>query len=110
MSRRIRIISLFDDLFFGGDETRLLAFARTVDRGHFDHSVVTIKRADAEANRFYGTMRQQYAAAGVEVIDLDEGYFNAKPTSIRPCQIGRLGVDLFRVVRKLSHLIRKKRI
>jgi L-malate glycosyltransferase len=110
MSKRLRVLSLIDNLQFGGDENRLLAFARTIDRRRFDHVVVTISRANAEFDRRYGGMRQQYADAGVDIIDLGEKHSTTKPSSVRPLQLARTGVALLRVAQKLNRLIRERKI
>src|SRR5436190_21417596 len=66
---RIRVVSVIDDLTFGGDEARLLAFASSVDRSRIEHIVLTIQRGTAK-NEPSTAMRRQFAAAGVDVVDL----------------------------------------
>ena len=51
MTRRIRVLSLIDNLHFGGDENRLLVFAQTIDRRRFDHLIVTVSGANTEVDR-----------------------------------------------------------
>src|SRR5260221_14796075 len=67
----MHVLSVIDDLGFGGDENRLLALARTIDRRRFRHTVMTI-RASGAASPQSSAMRAQYAAAGIDVIDLGE--------------------------------------
>src|SRR5207248_11775112 len=50
MKRRIRIVSLINELLFGGDENRLLSFSRTVNAEHFDHHVVCVKKQIGRAS------------------------------------------------------------
>jgi glycosyltransferase involved in cell wall biosynthesis len=76
VSVKIKIVSLINELLFGGDENRLLSFSRTIDRSRFDHRVICIKRPNADIESFYGTMRGHYAAAGIELVDLGEGHPN----------------------------------
>jgi glycosyltransferase involved in cell wall biosynthesis len=76
MGAKIKIVSLINELLFGGDEGRLLSFSRTIDRSRFDHHVLCIKQADADFDQAYGTMRGQYRAAGIDVADLGEGHPN----------------------------------
>ena len=76
MSRKLRVLSVINELYFGGDENRLLTMARTIDRNRVDLTVVTLKRANQRLEPQYGTMRQQYADAGVDVRDLGEGHPN----------------------------------
>src|SRR5882762_6874397 len=68
--RRIHILSVIDDLHFGGDEYRLLAFAQAVDKNHFQHTVLTLMREDRETGERYGSMREQFSNAGVRLLDL----------------------------------------
>jgi glycosyltransferase involved in cell wall biosynthesis len=110
MTRRIRILSLIDNLHFGGDENRLLAFAQTIDRRRFDHQIVTISRANPEVDQHYGGMRQQYADAGVEIISLDEQLSNRPPLSVRAFQLARTGMGSLRVIQRLNRLIRQRKI
>jgi glycosyltransferase involved in cell wall biosynthesis len=76
MSAKIKIVSLINELLFGGDEGRLLSFSRAIDRSRFDHRVLCIKQADADFDRTYGTMRGQYREAGIDIADLGEGHPN----------------------------------
>jgi glycosyltransferase involved in cell wall biosynthesis len=107
---RIGVLSVIADLHFGGDENRLLSFARTVDSQRFDHRVVTLARQDPEMDRRRGSMRQQYADAGVDVIELGEPLANAPPLSLRALQVPRTGIRLWRVFRRLRRVIRERRI
>ena len=110
MTRRIRVLSLIDNLHFGGDENRLLVFAQTIDRRRFDHLIVTISGADTEVDQRCGGMRQQFLDAGVEVISLGEHLSNSPPLSIRAFQLARTGAVSLRVVQKLNRLIRQRKI
>jgi glycosyltransferase involved in cell wall biosynthesis len=110
MTKRVRLLSLINNLHFGGDENRLLAFAQTLDRRRFDHHVVTVSPANPEVDRRYGGMRQQYADAGVEVISLDEQLSNRPPLSIKMFQLTRTGLTSLRLVERLSRLIRRLKI
>jgi glycosyltransferase involved in cell wall biosynthesis len=107
MTRRIRILSLINNLHFGGDENRLLAFAQTVDRRRFDHLIVTISQEDADVDRRCGGMRQQYADAGVEIISLGGQLSNRAPLPIKSLQLARTGVVSLGILRRLSRLIRR---
>jgi glycosyltransferase involved in cell wall biosynthesis len=73
---RVGVLSLINELLFGGDEHRLLSFSRTVNAERFAHHVVCVKRPNRDFDSRYGTMRDQYAAAGIQVADLGEGYPN----------------------------------
>jgi glycosyltransferase involved in cell wall biosynthesis len=107
MTKRIRVLSLINNLHFGGDENRLLAFAQTLDRRRFDHQIVTISPANPEVDRRYGGMRQQYLDAGVEIISLDEALSSRPPLSVKAFQLARTGLVSLRLVRRLNGLLRR---
>lgn len=70
MSRRVGVLSILNDLAYGGDEHRMLSFAQNVDRDRFDHYIAVIKRPDPAINAMYGSLRSEYAAAGIPLIEL----------------------------------------
>ena len=72
MNRRLRILSVIGDLGFGGDENRLLALARSINRDRFDHWIVTVNPIDPARAESWA-MLQQYRQAGVEVMQLQKG-------------------------------------
>jgi glycosyltransferase involved in cell wall biosynthesis len=103
--RRIHILSVIDDLHFGGDEYRLLAFARSLDKFRFRHTILTLMREDrANADR-YGSMREQYRSVGVRVLELGLPPF-ADETGHG---ISRL-LSFREKVQKLKTLVRKEEI
>ncbi len=107
---RVHILSVVNNLAFGGGENRLLTFARNVDRSRFQHSVVSIKAANRDHDGRYGTMREQYADAGIDVIDLGEGYPNSGLGPGSPLRFARRISILQRSLRKLCHLIRARQV
>lgn len=110
MTRKLRVLSVINELYFGGDENRLLAMARAIDREKFDLAVVTLKRPDAAVDAHYGTMRDQYRAAGVDVIDLGEGHPNEGLGARNPLRLWRASNMFVRSVLKLCRLIRDREI
>jgi glycosyltransferase involved in cell wall biosynthesis len=70
--RRIHILTVIDDLHFGGDEYRLLAFAQFLDKLRFQHTVITLMKEDRETGERFGSMREQYRQAGVRLLDLGQ--------------------------------------
>jgi glycosyltransferase involved in cell wall biosynthesis len=73
MSRRkIHILSVIDDLHFGGDEYRLYAFAKSLDKCRFDHTVLTLMKEDHTTGVKYGSMRDQYREAGIRLSDIGQ--------------------------------------
>jgi glycosyltransferase involved in cell wall biosynthesis len=103
--RRVHILSVIDDLHFGGDEYRLLAFAQSLDTLRFQHTVVTLMKADSVTGERYGSMREQYHRAGVRLLDLGQS-----PIAVRP---GR-GISKLRSfngkVRSLKALVREEKV
>jgi len=71
MSRRkTHILSVIDDLHFGGDEYRLHAFGKALDKQRFDHTVLTLMPEDPAIGEKFGSMRDQYRHAGIRLIDI----------------------------------------
>ncbi len=103
----MHVLSVIDDLGFGGDENRLLALARTIDRRRFRHTVMTI-RASGAASPQSSAMRAQYAAAGIDVIDLGEADApRGRSIAARAPDAAR---RLARKVRKLRRFMRDERV
>src|SRR5262245_53233049 len=96
MTRRVRVLSVIDDLGFGGDENRLLSLASSIDPARFDHRVVTIQRADPSRRESWA-MHEHYCAAGLQVSSLED----IAHLPGRPAQGGRL--RLVRAGRRLLH-------
>jgi L-malate glycosyltransferase len=71
MTGRVRVLSVIDDLGFGGDENRLLSLATTIDHTRFEHRVVTIQRPDPSRAESLA-MHAHYRAAGLELSSLEE--------------------------------------
>lgn len=110
MSGKIKIASIVNELLFGGDENRLLSFSRAIDRTRFDHRVVCIKRPDPAVESFYGTMRGHYAAAGIPVVDLDEGHPNESLPAGSPLLVLNRMTMLARTLGRFSHYLRHENI
>jgi glycosyltransferase involved in cell wall biosynthesis len=69
---KVHILSIIDDLHFGGDEYRLHAFAQALDRERFDHTVLTLMKEDRAIGEKYGSMRDQYRQAGIRLMDIGQ--------------------------------------
>lgn len=110
MIRKLRVLSVINELYFGGDENRLLAMARSIDRERFELTVVTLKRPNETLDPHYGTMRQQYAAAGVDVRDLGEGHPNEGLRPGSPVRLVRAGSMFGRTANKICRMIREMKI
>ncbi|TMB41063.1 MAG: glycosyltransferase [Deltaproteobacteria bacterium] len=109
MKRRIRVVSLINELLFGGDESRLLAFSRTVNAKDFDHRVVCVKRPDRDFDSRNGTMRALYARSGIPVADLGEGYPNLGRDA-RPMMALNRSLMLTRSVARFCRYLREHEI
>jgi glycosyltransferase involved in cell wall biosynthesis len=97
MSARVRVLSIIDDLGFGGDENRLLSFATTIDRERFEHRVVTVQPPDSSRSESWA-MHQHYNAAGV------------RPSSLRgvpgpPVTAARNALHVVGAARRLLHKV-----
>src|SRR5687768_10038782 len=110
MTRRMRIASVIAALGFGGSENRVLSFARTIDRSHFDHVVITLYRPEESYEPNVGSLRRTYAEAGVEIIDLAEGRRRRMLPSLRPADMFRASSTLNRLVRRLCRVVRERGI
>jgi len=106
VSRKVRVLSVINELYFGGDENRLLTMARTIDQTRFELTVLTLKHAETEVDAHYGTMRHQYAAAGVDVRSLSEGHPNEGLPPNSPLRLMRAGAMFVRTVARVVALIR----
>ncbi|HXL45976.1 MAG TPA: glycosyltransferase family 4 protein [Candidatus Binatia bacterium] len=97
MSARVRVLSIIDDLGFGGDENRLLSFATTIDRERFEHRIVTIQPPHSSRSESWA-MHQHYNAAGV------------RPSSLRgvpgpPVTAARNALHIVGAARRLLHKV-----
>ena len=110
MSPPIRIASVSMGLHIGGDENRLLNYCLTYDRKRFEQVVITMMSRTDENDRTIGPIRWRYEQAGVEVIDLGETLFRHKRPLPRPLDLVRRGAICSRMIHKLAHILRKRRI
>jgi glycosyltransferase involved in cell wall biosynthesis len=110
MTRRMRVASVMAGLGFGGTENRVLSFARSIDRSHFDHVVITLYRPGQAYEQGAGSLRQAYAESGVELIDLGEERRRRMLPSLRPADLFRAGATLNHLVHRLCRVVRERRI
>ena len=75
--KRVRVLSVVNTLYFGGAECRLLSLSKGIDTDRFDQTVLTLKRIDPAYEREFGSLRPHFAAANIEVQNLNE----AAPTN-----------------------------
>jgi glycosyltransferase involved in cell wall biosynthesis len=110
VSRRIRLLSLIENVDFGGDQARLLAFARTIDRSRFEHTVATIRPPETRQDAEYGTMYQQYVEAGVQVVSLGKRRRDLHTALPRPALMACTAIFLWRVALRLRRFIHEQGI
>jgi glycosyltransferase involved in cell wall biosynthesis len=66
----INVLSVISELNFGGGESRVFNLARTIDSNRFRLTVVTLYSAGHTPQGQCGSMRRQFADAGVKVHDI----------------------------------------
>lgn len=110
MARKLRVLSLVHNLFFGGDQTRLLAYARSYDRERFEHYVASIHLPDEEYVKKYGSMREEYASHGVEVIELGRHHHATDRSSMNPVAVLKTLRSLQQLANKLKSVIGELKI
>jgi glycosyltransferase involved in cell wall biosynthesis len=66
----INVLSVVSELNFGGGENRIFNLARAIDSNRFRLTVVTLYSAEHPSRSRCGSMRRQFADAGVEVHDI----------------------------------------
>jgi glycosyltransferase involved in cell wall biosynthesis len=64
------VLSVIDDLHFGGDEYRIRVFGSYFDRTRFRHSVATMVKEDRVLGERYGSMLDHYRKSGIRLLDL----------------------------------------
>lgn len=100
----INVLSVVSELNFGGGENRIFNFARSIDASRFRHTVVTLYSSDDARSNRCGSMRQQFADAGVKVLDLGLPH----PSTAKGSRLARLANTagtLARAVGSLRELI-----
>jgi glycosyltransferase involved in cell wall biosynthesis len=108
LHRRIHILSIIDDLHFGGDEYRLHAFAKSLDGHRFDHTVLTLMKEDRATGEKYGSMRDQYRQSGIRLMDIGRTAAGASERRGKTIT-GRL-FSAWEKVRHLASLIKKAKV
>lgn len=106
--RRIHILSVIDDLHFGGDEYRLHAFAKSLDRHRFQHTVLTLMEEDRTVGEKYGSMRDQYRQAGIRLMDIGQAAVGIDKR--RGKTITSQLFSVWEKTRKLASLIREEKV
>lgn len=71
MSQRIKIVSVFHEIGWAGDESRTLSMSRTMDHERFEHMVLTIlDPSEAAESSGCNEREKQYTDLGIQVRNL----------------------------------------
>jgi glycosyltransferase involved in cell wall biosynthesis len=66
----INVLSVIAELKLGGGENRVFNLARAIDPGRFRHTVATLYAPGGDPHSDCGSMRRQFADAGIDVHEL----------------------------------------
>jgi glycosyltransferase involved in cell wall biosynthesis len=93
----------------GGGENRILNIARSIDRSRFDYSVASLYAPLRDLDAQHGSMRNEFASAGIDVLDLNLPRPGSKHRGrlIRPLQTA---ARLLRVASRLARYIAHEQI
>src|ERR1700687_926042 len=69
-ARALNVLSVVSDLYFAGGETRVLNIARAIDPKRVKLTVLTIYAPDPEQDSLLGSLRPEFSAAGISVLNL----------------------------------------
>lgn len=108
MTRPLHVCSVVTELGYGGGESRVLAFARGVDRARFRHTVVSLFSPSAANDRRWGTLREEFARHGVDLVDLGEPPRDRLLPSFTPAGVAEGGPVIARMLRRLVALYRAR--
>ena len=100
--RRVRALSVVNDLYVGGHENRLLTLAKTIDPNRIDYGVLSITKESTNPAVAGASLRAAFAAIGVPVSDLDV----VPDTDPNPAKLGRVLKAIPMIVRMVSRLVR----
>jgi glycosyltransferase involved in cell wall biosynthesis len=107
----LRVVSIIKRLHIGGDQIRLLNFARTATPDRVDHVIVTTHPVDVDDARV-GPLFDDFARTHSRVVFLDEEVTtltNAPDQRSTACGLGRDLARLARIVRRTVDLLRVHR-
>ena len=104
----MRVATLYSNLAVGGDENRVLSFARAADRRRVEHHLIVAAQG-LEPAASEG-MVQRYEALGVRVHFLNETPRSRLQTHPAALESVRDAARLVRIVAKLARLLRRLRI
>src|ERR1700751_5778502 len=110
MKRRIKILSVLNEIGWGGDETRLLSMATGLDSSRFEHLVITLLDHPFDMRHAGLSDREkQYRDMGVIVKSLSTEEPDTSTPDKRPNGLQRK-MAVFRRARRLSRLIKRWKV
>jgi glycosyltransferase involved in cell wall biosynthesis len=107
---RVVVASVASNLYVGGGYTRLLNFARNIDKARLRHMVIVISQARPEQLRKSGSMTSLFRQEGIDVIELNCPAWT--PTSFE-AGLRSMPASLLKVLRNgrvLSAALRRHRV
>jgi glycosyltransferase involved in cell wall biosynthesis len=105
----MRVATLYSNLAIGGDENRVLSFARTADRQRVEQHLIVAAAQGFEPNACDGMIRQ-FQTLGVPIHFLNETPRWLSQTRPGALQYVSDAARLVRIVAKLARLLRRLRI
>jgi glycosyltransferase involved in cell wall biosynthesis len=108
--KRVRVLSVVNTLYFGGAECRLLSLSKGIDTDRFDQTVLTLKRIDPARESEFGSLRPHFAAANIEVQNLNEAPPRTGSAHGTVTKVARSMPRLSRTLVKLMRYIRANHI
>jgi glycosyltransferase involved in cell wall biosynthesis len=109
-SRPVRVLSIANTLVYGGDENRLLSLATYVDSARVQLHVAVLKRPDSQIDARYGTLRPEFAARGIHLVELGERRLDRGRDSSMLRRLDATAAGLWRSVWKTVALVRSLEI
>ena len=105
----LRVATLFSNVYITGSEIRMLNFARAVDPNVLEYLLIVIAHSE-EQDRAHGSLRPQYAEAGVRIIDLDMPPWDEEVVRLHPLAIIPGLWKMWRTVWRIFRVLRKEKI
>ena len=105
MKRPCRVLSIANTLVYGGDENRLLSFATHVDPSRLDLHVGVLKRSHPELDRRDGTLRPEFEARGIPLVEFGEQRYDRGPKTNMLRRIDRTATSFARAIKKAADFV-----
>jgi glycosyltransferase involved in cell wall biosynthesis len=110
MPSKVRIGSVWSNLYGTGGGNRMLTFARGFDRSRYELVMIVVGRGDLDHIEKYGSTRSRFVDAGVEVVGLDAPVWSAAVSELRPGAVLDGAGRFARLAARLTHLVRERKL